>query len=357
MRIFRKKKSKEEEEELDDEEEEDEKPKTRRRRKTDDDEDESPRKKRPPKPWNKKQRILVLLLFAGMALTSAFLAASSRSWKLPGVGSLELPNLSFQQEYELRNTKNEPKQVDNSEIEEKINSLTINYSGIYAAYMVDLKTGNSYGVNQKKTMQAASLIKLPVMAAFYHQVEQGNENLDDVYFLKEEDKIGGSGSLVYQDVGTKYTYEELLQAMGHQSDNTAFNVVRNKLGDSLIQKYIDQIGMDDTSLEDNLTSPDDIGLFFYKLYNGDLIDSDNADQLLEFLTDTIYEDWIATQVEGSRVAHKYGREVHVINDAGIVFTKRPFVMVVMTQGVVDSEAEEILPQVIRELYDYQLTQE
>lgn len=357
MRIFRRKKSKEEEDELDDEEEEDEKPKARRRRKTDDDDDESPRKKRPPKPWNKKQRILVVLLFFGMALTSAFLAASSRSWKLPGVGSVELPNLSFQQEYELRNTKNEPKQVDNSQIEQEINSLTINYSGIYAAYIVDLKTGNSYGVNQNKIMQAASLIKLPVMAAFYHQVEQGNVNLDDIYFLKEEDKVGGSGSLVYQDVGKKYTYEDLLQAMGHQSDNTAFKVVRNKLGDSLIQKYIDQTGMNDTSLEDNLTTPSDIGLFFYKLYKGDLIDSDHVDQMLDFLTETIYEDWIPAQIDGERVAHKYGREVHVINDAGIIFTKRPFVMVVMTEGVVDSEAEEILPQVIRELYDYQLIQE
>ena len=69
------------------------------------------------------------------------------------------------------------------------------------------------------------------------------------------------------------------------------------------------------------------------------------------MTDTIYESWIAEGVPDSvDVAHKFGRETHVVNDAGIVITQRPFVLVVLSKGVVEREADKIIPEIAEMVY-------
>ena len=73
---------------------------------------------------------------------------------------------------------------------------------------------------------------------------------------------------------------------------------------------------------------------------------------LQFLTDTIYEDWITPGIpEGVVVSHKYGLEIHSVSDGGIVFSDKPFVMVIMTDGVVEKEADNIFPTLSKLLYD------
>ncbi len=268
---------------------------------------------------------------------------------------LEVPDISLRQEYEFSNDKPSVQVANSQVIVEQIKDLTANYSGVYAVQVIDLTTGNSYGVEENRQMQAASLIKLPVLSALFREAENGRIDLDSLYSLKAADKTGGSGSLYYKPEGTKISYRELARLMGEQSDNTAFTIVRKVLGDAAINTHIKQIGMSNTDLDSNQTAPVDVGLFFKKLYNGQVLNDEHTQELLSYLTDTIYEDWIPAQVDdGVRVAHKYGREVHTINDAGIVYASGPFVMVVMTQGIVDSEAEIVLPQVIRVLYEYEI---
>lgn len=361
MRLFglgRKKKSKEEEE-LDDEEEdegdeEDKKKKPARRKFKDLNPQNSRRRKLPPKPWGKKERFLIFVFFAGTTLTSALLAASSRSWELPGLKQVEVPDLSLRQEYEFVNNTPPTNSTNSQAIVEQVKSLTANYSGVYAIQIIDLASSAAFGVEDKRVMQAASLIKLPVMSALYKEAENGRIDLDSTYTLKASDKTSGSGSLYYKPEGTKVTYRELGRLMGEQSDNTAFTIVRKVLGDAAINNHIKQIGMESTNLDENRTTPSDIGLFFKKLYNGQIVNEEHSKDLLLSLTNTIYEDWIPAYVdEGIKVAHKYGREVHVINDAGVIYTPKPFVMVVMTQGIIDSEAQSILPQIIHMLFEYQ----
>ena len=108
--------------------------------------------------------------------------------------------------------------------------------------------------------------------------------------------------------------------------------------------------MDKTSLEENLTTPRDIGLFFLRLWKGLIISEKNRDEMLVFLTNTYFEDWIASGIKDARVAHKYGREVHVVNDAGIVFSQAPFVLVIMGDGVVESEADKFIPEASSQIY-------
>ncbi len=313
-------------------------------------------RKEPPKPWGKKERVLVSSILLATILCSAVLAVSAREWKLPGLPRLSLSSLNlnlFEEEtIVIGDVTTAGKK--NLETISLFNSITRNLSGIYSFYIVDLAEGNRYGVGESEVMQAASLVKLPVMIALYKEAEAGRINLDSTYTLKNSDKIGGSGSLAGKPVGTVLTYRELGRLMGKQSDNTAFGIVRRRIGEEKIRLVMDEIGMTRTDLPKNQTTPYEVGLLFEKLWKNELVSDANRNEILESLTDTIYESHLKAGIADVRVAHKYGREIHVVNDAGIIYGQKPFVLVIMTQGVVEKEADAIFPELAKLLYAQQI---
>lgn len=312
------------------------------------------KRKEPKKPWGRKERYFVLTLLILTAGVSAYLGLSSRSWKLSGLPKLTFPKLKLPAFLREETIVIEGSQEDNQKAEKVVNEfekMTDSLSGVYGLYVIRLNNGSSYGVNEDEIFQAASLIKLPVMTGIYLEAEAGKLNLDEKYTLKSSDKIAGSGSLYAKPDGYRVTYGNLLRLMGKESDNTAFNISRNYLGDNKINEIMGNLGMNNTNLIENETTPKDIGNFFQDLWNGNILTAEDKETFLESLTDTIYEDYLPKGVsEEVRVAHKYGREVHVINDAGIIYSERPFVIVLMSKGIIDNEASEILPELSKMVY-------
>jgi beta-lactamase class A len=312
------------------------------------------KRKEPPRPWGKKERLFVLGAILLTAGGSGFLALSSREWKLGGFPRLETPHIDapfLGEEKIVIEGKKQDKETSDLVID-AFTQETETLTGVYGLYVVRLSNGYSYGVNDKEEFTAASLIKLPVMAAMFAESEKGTIDLDEKYTLKASDKVGGSGSLYGKPVGYEITYRNILQLMGKQSDNTAFTIARNRLGDSVINSYMQKYGMTRTSLAENTTTPEDIGQFFEGLWNNNILSKRHRDELLANLTDTIYEAWLPAGLPSDvKIAHKYGREVHVINDAGIVFTTQPYVVVLMSKGIVDGEGDQIFPVISKLVFD------
>ena len=333
MAIFKRKKEEDYEEDLEQMEVRDLKPEHKKRR------------KELPKPWGKKERYTVLVFLLATVLISGVLAASSRNWKLPGFPQVKLKVPSFKnfnfdflsgKTITIGNKVNQANQVNQGKkrkilkaFDEKIRNL----SGTYALFVVDLESGYSFGENESEVLTAASLIKLPVIATLYMESEKGNLNLDD--------KPDGSG----------LTYRQLAGEMGLKSNNQAQLVVANALGRDKIQAVARDLGMKDTSYSENETTAYEIGLFFQKLWKNEIVSQKLRDEILGYLTNTIYEDWLPAGIPDEiRVAHKYGRGLHVVSDGGIVFTEHPFVLVVMTQGVIEKEADIVIPEISRIVY-------
>jgi beta-lactamase class A len=344
MKLFGKKKKKKEEGEEDEEEEQSKKKKKRKPRK---------KKKTPPKPWGRKERAILAGLFVGTIVVSATLSIRARSWKLPGLPRLSVPRIRipFLSEEKIiiegdRESSGVTERIT-KEFEYKTNDL----SGVYGLYVIRLDSGTTYGVEEETVFQAASLIKLPVMAGIYMEEESGRLDLDDIYSLKEEDKVGGSGGLYQEEEGFTLTFREIVKRMGLESDNTAFNIALNILGKDRVREVIDELGMKDTSLDENETTPKDIGLFFKKLWEGKIVSEENRDELLSFLTNTVYEDHLAAGISSEvGVSHKFGREVNVVNDAGIVYSENPYVVVIMSKGVIMDEADKVFPELSSFVY-------
>lgn len=261
-----------------------------------------------PKPWGKKERYIVLFVLVATTLTAAILAVSARDFKLPG-----LPRFSFSPSLSLRDLFGEEVIVvgvkkDYAKIISDFQEKTKNLSGAYALYVIDMTNGYSFGIDEDRVMTAASLIKLPVM-------------------LYAQGKVD----------------ETKIEAMGKRSDNAVFREMRQQFGDETLQEFIQSIGMTKTSLAENETTPREIGEFFKKYKD---------EPFMKYLVNTIYENWLTPGVpEGTKVVHKYGREVHVVNDAGIVYGPKPYIVVIMTQGVIEKEADKVFPELSRVVYD------
>jgi len=238
-------------------------------------------------------------------------------------------------------------------VEEMIQPLR----GKYGVYFQDLQTKDSFEINGEEKMQSASLIKLPVLLTLYREGDAGRVNLDTVYKLQAADKREGAGMLINQPEGFEVTYRKMAELMGKQSDNTAFYIVSRILGAEKIQETIDALGMKDSSFVDQITTPEDIGLFFRKLYREGVISQKGRDEIMSFLTDTIWEDRIPAGVpEGIKVTHKIGTLTGVISDAGIVFAPKPFVLVIMSQDANEIEAKKALPEITKKIYEMWTTE-
>ncbi len=241
-----------------------------------------------------------------------------------------------------------------AEITDKVSDLTKNLKGEYGIYVFNLTTKQGYGVNEDEIFPAASLIKLPVFLTLYQEAEAGRIDLETKYTLKNSDKQAGAGGMQYKPAGTVFTYRQMAELMGKQSDNTAVFVLRKILGDQKIQSTIDNLGMTKTSLSKNETSPQDLGLFFRKLYAGSIVSREHRDEILGYLTETFDESRIPAGVpEGTRVCHKVGTEIGIISDAGIVFSQKPFILVIMSENVKELEAKEVLPKIAKEVWEFE----
>jgi len=337
-----------------------------RRKKTNEDQEEKEvkvqtrekKKKELQKPWEKKERILVLFVFLLTVLSSSFLALSAREWKLPGLPRMnfDFSSLSLFKEETITIEGNREK-VDrikkSYEAISEFSNLTRDVSGVYGLYVLDLEGGSeffNYGVNENEIFKAASLIKLPVMLAMFEEEEKGRIDLETKYYLKDSDKVGGAGSLYYKPPGYEVSYRDLVKLMGKESDNTAYNISLKILGEKKINDFMSKVGMEKTNIAENKTTPREMGNLFRYLWF-DMKDEMRKMELLDFLTDTSFEQWITSGVPyGVRVSHKYGRETHTVNDAGIIFTEKPFVLVIMSKGVVEREADRIIPEITKVIY-------
>ena len=109
-----------------------------------------------------------------------------------------------------------------------------------------------------------------------------------------------------------------------------------------------------TSLANFVTSPEDIGLFFKELYQGEIMSDSHKDSLIKFLTKTAFENWLPAGLpKDIKIAHKIGKDIGTFSDGGIVFTDKPYVIVVMSKDAKETEANEFLPKISGSVWEWE----
>lgn len=316
------------------------------------------KRKEPPKPWGKKERILVLGFFLVTTILAAGMFLFSHEFKFPGLPKITIGKINLRNPFgeEVIQIGQKGSASDNDINAQAAITLFNNeikpLSGFYGFSVVRLSDGVSYGVSSDGKFQGASLLKLPLMVLMYKMSEGGKLNLDTKYVLKDSDKVKGSGVLYTANAGTVYTYRKLIEFMGKSSDRTAYKVIKDVVGEDQLKIYVAEIGMSNTDIDSGNTTPNDIALIFQKLWNLNLVNQKDRDEILGFLENTIYESWITNGVpKNIVVAHKFGQDVGVMADGGIVFAKNPYILVIMGNGITQADADILFPKVSKDIYN------
>jgi beta-lactamase class A len=212
-----------------------------------------------------------------------------------------------------------------------------------SVYFRDLNTARWIGINQSADYYPASLLKVPVMIAFYKEAESDPSVLDQwitYQTIALSDPFDAPSTLV---PGKAYSVEQLIEAMIINSDNGATLTLLNHVDQNVLSDVYANLGIE--SPGDNSSayqiSTRTYGLFFRVLYNATYLDAEYSNKALALLSRaTFASGLVAGLPSGTQVAHKFGE--HILNqgtqatgvelhDCGVVYyPAHPYLLCVMT---------------------------
>jgi beta-lactamase class A len=127
-----------------------------------------------------------------------------------------------------------------------IKKPTKDFNGVLGVSVKNLDNSESEKLNGEMLFPTASVFKLPVIVEFYRQIEQGELSLEQQVILREQDKVPGSGILKELEEGMPISYGDLLRLMMIVSDNTATDLIVEKVGFENINNTMKVLGLTNT---------------------------------------------------------------------------------------------------------------
>lgn len=209
----------------------------------------------------------------------------------------------------------------------------------YGIYYYDLTTGLDYSLNPNKKFQAASTIKIPISMMLAEKLTNKEIQYDSLVFYEESDYESGAGILQGSiNVGDGLSVKELIEHMIVESDNIATNMLKRNVGS--ISSYVSTIT--DIYMEDksNILTPRQSEKILKELY--DRAKNNNYyNNVIDLMKRTTSHDRLDKYIPKSLVAHKIGDYKECVNDIGIIYTEKPYILCVYTEGVMEEGRENI----------------
>lgn len=236
-----------------------------------------------------------------------------------------------------------------------------NLDGVMGVAILDLSSGHLTLHHADAVFPQASSIKIAVLAELYRQEMQarggasGKARLGDLYTVNAADLVPDSDIMGGLTPGvTKITNRDLATMMVAVSDNSATNVLIDRVGMENVNAMLDGLGLRQTRLRrkmmdlkaasegrENVATPREMMLLLDILFKGKLLGPELTKDFFAVLA-THKDDYIARALpDDVRSATKPGALEGVRNSSGIVWaTNRPFVICVMTTYNSDEHAAE-----------------
>lgn len=127
-------------------------------------------------------------------------------------------------------------------LSERISALTRGFKGTVSIYAKNLDTGRDFAVNADAKVRTASTIKLPILCALEALVAEGRISWTTPITLRAEDKVSGSGVLGELSPGATLPLRDVATLMIIVSDNTATNLVLDRITADAVNDMMDKWG-------------------------------------------------------------------------------------------------------------------
>lgn len=243
---------------------------------------------------------------------------------------------------------------------EAIDALVRGLPGHIGVYARDMATGETYVFAADEPIAAASVIKLTVMAEAFRQFEAGALNPNESVAIRPEDKLPSCGALTYLHDGVTVTLRDLVTLMIILSDNTATNLLIDRLGIANINAMIDALSLTGTRLNRKLFMPElaargvrnfvtarDMGRLLEGLLNGEIVSPSASREMLTILRQQRLNGKIPFFLHdrGIACAHKTGEDDGITHDVGIVFADSPRILCFLSERTDVPRAERALQEI------------
>lgn len=234
-------------------------------------------------------------------------------------------------------------------------------------FFKDLASGEWVGINENEHYSPASLLKVPLMIAYFkiaeskpdilkQQIIIDAQSIDDVQNIKPSHSI---------ELGKTYTALDLIGYMIKYSDNNAAAALRTIIDKQELEHAYTDLGFtypgDDRG---DIMSVTNYALYFRLLYNATYLNQDLSESALKILSETDYKDGLVAGIPSDiLVAHKFGeRKITDLNsptqselhDCGIVYVKNHnYILCVMTKGKDTANLANTIRDISQQIYSFE----
>jgi beta-lactamase class A len=292
-----------------------------------------------------------------------------------------------------------------ADLQSAIERIVAGFTGQVGVAVRNIETGETVEVNGAELFPMASTYKVAIMAEVFKQAEEGRFGLSDRVEVTAASKRPGSGLLAYFEPGVRPTIHDLVLMMMSVSDNTATDLLLNRVGATNVTASMRALGLNGiridrttreiigdynatldprlrdatgaeaaairrqytpaqiadaatrfSRVEKDVTPAHDMTLLLAKIYKGEVVSRQAGEQMMDVLS----HNQIMTRLQrhlpdNARLYSKYGSIGGSLNDVGILFVRDQHIAI--SVYVKDNRAdryvaEDVIGRIARAVFDY-----
>jgi beta-lactamase class A len=258
-----------------------------------------------------------------------------------------------------------------TKLEERVAEINRGLDGVLGVAILDLTNGHKYLLNGEEVFPQASSIKVPLLLELFRQSQdnsEGQAKLTDLYTVRESDLVPDSDIFLGLTPGvTRLTNRDLATIVMAVSDNSATNVLIDRVGMENVNKLMDRLGLKQTRLRrkmmdlkaaqegrENVSTPREMMQLLEAIYHGKVLNKTTTEDFLKVLSTHKDSALLRGLPDNVRAANKPGALEGVRNDSGIIFApNRPFVLCIMATYLRNERAgEKVISEIAATAYSH-----
>ena len=247
-----------------------------------------------------------------------------------------------------------PMRADTTALKHKLDSIADAHHGVVGYSVIDIDNNVRISRRGDEKFSTASLIKVAVLVTVYDLVAKGQLSLDDPITVLKIDQVPGSGIVQYLHNGTILTVRDAAWLMITISDNTATNLLLDRIIIRRVWNKMDSLGLHDTRVHSKsflrvasiamdssvkyglgVTTPNEMAKLFELLARGKAVNPSADSAMLDILEHNENGEKLQRYVYGVRAAHKSGETDQVRTECSLYYLRNRIVACVLTKENVD----------------------